>query len=114
MDRSMPGSPVLHRPLEFAQIHVTELVMPSDRLILCRPPLLWPSIFLSIRVFSNESTGSPERALGTGHRVPPPSGSSVKASQPCPPTPRAEPGLGLWDKRTSRRLEHHTGLGACL
>ena len=32
----------------------TESVMPSNHLILCRPILL-PSIFLSIRVFSNES-----------------------------------------------------------
>ena len=32
-----------------------ELVMPSNHLILCRPPLLLPSIFPSIRVFSNES-----------------------------------------------------------
>ena len=32
-----------------------ELVMPSNRLILCRPLLLLPSIFPSIRVFSNES-----------------------------------------------------------
>ena len=31
------------------------LVMPSNHLILCRPLLLWPSIFPSIRVFSNES-----------------------------------------------------------
>ena len=31
-----------------------ELVMPSSHLILCRPLLLRPSIFLSIRVFSNE------------------------------------------------------------
>ena len=30
-------------------------VMPSNRLILCRPLLLLPSIFPSIRVFSNES-----------------------------------------------------------
>ena len=30
-------------------------VMPSNHLILCRPPLLLPSIFPSIRVFSNES-----------------------------------------------------------
>ena len=30
--------------------------MPSNHLILCRPLLLWPSIFPSIRVFSNEST----------------------------------------------------------
>ena len=32
-----------------------ELVMPSNHLILCRPRLLLPSIFPSIRVFSNES-----------------------------------------------------------
>ena len=31
-----------------------ELVMPSNNLILCRPLLLLPSIFPSIRVFSNE------------------------------------------------------------
>ena len=32
-----------------------ELVMPSSHLILCRPLLLLPSIFPSIRVFSSES-----------------------------------------------------------
>ena len=32
-----------------------ELVMPSNHLILCRPLLLLPSIFHSIKVFSNES-----------------------------------------------------------
>src|SRR5574341_949059 len=32
-----------------------ELVMPSNHLILCRPLLLLPSIFPTIRVFSNES-----------------------------------------------------------
>ena len=32
-----------------------ELVMPSNHLILCHPLLLSPSIFPSIRVFSNES-----------------------------------------------------------
>ena len=31
-----------------------ESVMPSNHLILCRPPLLPPSIFPSMRVFSNE------------------------------------------------------------
>ena len=31
-----------------------ELVMPSNHLILCSPLLLLPSIFPSIRVFSNE------------------------------------------------------------
>ena len=33
-----------------------ESVMPSNHLILCRPLLFLPSIFASIRVFSNEST----------------------------------------------------------
>ena len=32
------------------------LVMPSNHLILCRPLLLLPSVFPSIRVFSSEST----------------------------------------------------------
>ena len=32
-----------------------ESVMPPNHLILCRPPLLLPSIFPSIRVFSNEA-----------------------------------------------------------
>ena len=32
-----------------------ESVMPSKHLVLCRPLLLLPSIFPSIRVFSNES-----------------------------------------------------------
>ena len=32
-----------------------ESVIPSSHLILCRPLLLLPSIFLSIRIFSNES-----------------------------------------------------------
>ena len=33
----------------------TELVMPNNHLILCHPLLLPPSIFPSIRIFSNES-----------------------------------------------------------
>ena len=33
-----------------------ELVMPSNHLILCRPLLLLPSVFPTIRVFSKEST----------------------------------------------------------
>ena len=34
----------------------TELVMPSNQFVLCLPLLLLPSIFPSIRVFSNELT----------------------------------------------------------
>ena len=55
MDWSMPGFPVLHYLLKLAQTHVhIKLVMPSDHLILFCPLFLLPSIFPSIRVFSNE------------------------------------------------------------
>ena len=53
MNRSMPGLPVHHRSLPKPMS--IESVMPSNHLILCRPLLLLPSIFPSIRVFSNES-----------------------------------------------------------
>ena len=49
MDCSTPGFPV-HHPLMSI-----ESVTPSNHLILCRPLLLPPSVFPSIRVFSNES-----------------------------------------------------------
>ena len=39
----------------FFKLMSIELVMPSNHLILCRPLLLLPSIFPSVRVFSNES-----------------------------------------------------------
>ena len=55
MDCSTSGSSVLHHLLELAQTHVIELVMPSNHLFLCRPLLVLPSIFPSIRVFSNDS-----------------------------------------------------------
>ena len=55
VNHSMPGLPVHHQLLEFTQTHVHWVVMPSNHLILCRPLLFLPSIFPSIRVFSNES-----------------------------------------------------------
>ena len=55
MDFSTPGLPVHHQLLELTQAHVHESVIPSNHLILCGPLLLLPSIFPSIRVFSNES-----------------------------------------------------------
>ena len=55
MNHSTPGLPVHHQLPEFTRTHVTESVIPSKHLILCRPLLLLPSIFPSIRVFSNES-----------------------------------------------------------
>ena len=56
MNGSTPGFPVLHYLLESAQTHVhwvNDAI--QNHLILCRPLLLLPSIFPSIRVFSNES-----------------------------------------------------------
>ena len=37
------------------KLMASESVMPSNHLILCHPLLLLPSVFPSIRVFSNES-----------------------------------------------------------
>ena len=54
MDFSMLCLPVHHGLPEFTQTYVHESVMPSKHLIFCRPLLLLPSIFPSIRVFSIE------------------------------------------------------------
>ena len=59
----MPGFPILHQLPELAQIHVhrvSDAIQPSHPLSSPSPPafnclLLPPSIFPSIRVFSNES-----------------------------------------------------------
>ena len=50
-----PGFPVHHQLPELAQTHVHQVGDAIHHLILCRPFLLPPSIFPSIRVFSNES-----------------------------------------------------------
>ena len=70
IDCSMPGSPVLHYLQEFAQTHVhgvqefaqthvhgcmVDAIQPSHPLFSVAPLLLLPSMFPSIRVFSNES-----------------------------------------------------------
>ena len=52
LDCSTPGFPVLHHLPELAQTHVH---WPSNHLVLCHSLFLLPSIFPSIRVFSNES-----------------------------------------------------------
>ena len=48
-DCNMPGLPVHYELMSIKS------AMPSNHLVLCHPLLLLPSIFLSIRVFSNES-----------------------------------------------------------
>ena len=54
MDSSTPGFPVLHHFPELAQTHVHWVSDAYKYLIFCRPFLLQPSIFPSIRVFNNE------------------------------------------------------------
>ena len=53
MDSSMPDFSMLHYLSEFAEIHFHWVSDAINHLTLCCP-LLLPSIFLSIRVFSNE------------------------------------------------------------
>ena len=55
MKCSKPGFPVLLYFLGLLKLMSIEFVMPSNDLILCCPLLLLPSIFHSIKVFSNES-----------------------------------------------------------
>jgi len=55
MNYSLSGFPVLHYLPEFLKLMSIESVMPSNHLILCHPLHLLPSVFPSIRVFSNES-----------------------------------------------------------
>ena len=55
MDCSTPGFPVHHNSRSILKLISIALVMPSNHLILCRPLLLLPAIFPSIRVFSKES-----------------------------------------------------------
>ena len=54
-DHSTPGLPVHHQSRGLLKRMSIESVMPSSHLILCRPLLLLPSVFPSLRVFSNAS-----------------------------------------------------------
>ena len=55
MNHSMPGHPTIIISWSSPKPMSIQLVMPSDHLIPCSPLLFLPSIFPSIRVFSNES-----------------------------------------------------------
>ena len=55
MDCSTPGFPVLHYLPSSLKLMSIKSVMASNHLILCHPLLPLPSIFPTIRVFSNES-----------------------------------------------------------
>ena len=56
MDCSRPGLPYLSitNSQSLLRLMSIELVLPSNHLILCHPLFLPPSIFASIRIFSNQ------------------------------------------------------------
>ena len=55
MDCSTPGPPSITNSRSPRKLMSIQSVLPSNHLILCRPLLLLPSIFPSLRVFSKES-----------------------------------------------------------
>ena len=55
MKCSMPGFPVCYNSWSLLKLMSIKSMMPSNHLILCHPLLFLPSLFPSIRVFSNES-----------------------------------------------------------
>ena len=55
MNRSMPGLPAITNSWSSPKLMSIVLVMPSNHLIHCHPLFPLPSIFPSIRFFSNES-----------------------------------------------------------
>ena len=55
INRSIPGLPVHHQLWSLLKLMSIKSVMPFNHLILCCSLLLPPSIFPSIRVFSNDS-----------------------------------------------------------
>ena len=55
MDGNTPGLPVITSSQSLPKLMSIESMMPTNNLILCRRIRLLPTIFPSIRVFSNES-----------------------------------------------------------
>ena len=55
MDCSTPGFPVHHQIWSLLKLMSIKSVIPYNHLILCNPLLLSPSVFSSIKAFSNES-----------------------------------------------------------
>ena len=63
MDCSTPDLPVHHQLLEYTQTHVHWVGDAIHHLIFCCPLLLPPSIFPSIRVFSNDPSHQVAKVL---------------------------------------------------
>ena len=76
MDCNTPGFPAHHQLRSLLKLLFIESVMPSNQLNLCRP-LLLPSIFPSIRVFSSHQSQLGALGLYLGGQT---TGASVSAS----------------------------------
>ena len=66
MDCKTPGLPVHHQLLILVKLLSIKSMMPSNHLVLCHPLLLPPSIFPSIRVFSNDEPNLPPCSFVVG------------------------------------------------
>ena len=64
MDCRTQGFPVYYQLRSLLKLMSIESMMPSNHLILCCPLLLLPSVFPSIRVFSNEFFTSGGQSIG--------------------------------------------------
>ena len=107
IDCSKPGFPILHNPLQFAQVHVYESVMLSNHLILCHS-LLLTSVFPSSRVF-------PMSWLFTSHSQSTGAGASVLPTNIQGWFPLGSTGLiSLQCKEISKRLLQHHNLKATI
>ena len=84
MNRSTPGLPVYHQLPESTQPMSIESVMTSSHLILCRPLLLLPSTFPSIRVFSNESALTTASGTQISNEQAPHTGSCMRVEKRSP------------------------------
>ena len=123
VDCSLPRFPVHHQLPEFAQTISIELVIPSNHLILCC--LLLPSVFRSVRVFSNESLlhirwlkelqSVSSRQAHAPQVIRGKLGEGVRRDPPQPPRPGPDPGTrpAKGETRNGTCLRSYTG-GECL
>ena len=96
--------------LSLLKLMSIELVMPSNHLVLCRPLLLLPSIFPSIRVFSNESI-LPMRWQSIGVSV----SASVLPMNAQDWSPLGWTGwISFQSKGLKSRLQHHSAKASIL
>ena len=92
MDYSTPGFPVHHRLPELTQTHVHQV---GDAIQPAHPPLLLPSIFPSIRVFSVRHLASGGQSIGV---------SASASVLPMNIQDRLPLGLTGWISLQSKRL----------